>query len=422
MKTKNIAFLSHIDKNLYLFRRPIMLELLKQGYRVYAVVPKGEYFDALKRDGITPIAYNIERKSLNPLRALMSIWSIYRAIKPLDLDLLSTFMLKPNIYGALVILMWRFITLKRADKTLSSDEPYAEYHEKELASLSAINNRKILLVCAITGLGSFYIEKSLKARCIKWLTQKLYKLSFGIAQKVIFQNSDDLHYFVQQKIVAPKKAVLIRSSGVDTTFFSPENVDEDSLNNLKKELTILPNERVILMVSRLVIHKGVGVYIEAVKRLKKNLPQNSPNVRFLLVGDFDEGNPFCIDRALLDTTGLEWLGERSDIKDLIALSDLFVLPSFREGVPRTLLEAGAMGKPIITCDSVGCREVARHNHNGLLVKPQDANALSEAMATLISDDGLRERLSQNARRYIQDNFEVSIVTKAYISLYEELLQ
>ena len=398
MKTKKIAFLSHIDKNLYLFRRPIMLELLKQGYCVYAIVPKGEYFDALKRDGITPIAYNIDRKSLNPLGALMSIWSIYRAIKPLDLDLLSTFMLKPNIYGALVILMWRLIAFK-----------------------------KIPLVCAITGLGSFYIEKSLKARCIKWLTQKLYKLSFGIAQKVIFQNSDDLHYFVQQKIVAPKKAVLIRSSGVDTTFFSPENVDEDSLNDLKKELTILPNERVILMVSRLVIHKGVGVYIEAVKRLKKNLPQNCPtkdcpNVRFLLVGDFDEGNPFCIDRALLDTTGLEWLGERSDIKELIALSDIFVLPSFREGVPRTLLEAGAMGKPIITCDSVGCREVVRHNHNGLLVKPQDANALSKSMATLISDDGLRERLSQNARRYIQDNFEVSVVTKAYISLYEELLQ
>ena len=368
-----------------------MLQLVKKGYKVYAIAPKGEYSEQFKDHGIIPIAYTIKRRSLNPFDEIKAIISIYKVIAPLRLNILSTFMLKPNIYGALAI---AFLRLK---------------------------NAKPILICAVTGLGSFYIEKSFKATMIKHLTQWLYRLSFLLSSKVIFQNSDDRSLFIAQKIIKAEKSVLIRSSGVDTNFFTPQDKSDIEVQELYKKLSIAPQSVVILMISRLIIHKGVGEYIAAAKRLKHRYKE----VKCLLVGSFDEGNAFGIDSALLqdacDNEEILWLGERSDIKALIALSDIVVLPSYREGVPKTLLEAGAMGKPLVTCDSVGCKEVVQEGYNGFLAPIQDVDRLTDCISKLIEDGALREQFGKNSRRYVQENFSIEKVSSAYIELYQNYI-
>ncbi len=375
-----IAFLSHVDFNLYLFRLPIMQKLVKEGHKVYAVIPKGKFFDKFSEHGIETIEYKIERKSLNPFREFVTIKHIYDVIKPLKLDILHAFTIKPNIYGAIA-------------------GSFAKVPE---------------VFSTITGMGSFYIDTSLKAKIVKFIIEKLYKFSFKRVTGVIFQNSDDLNYFVEADILDKSKAFLVKSSGVDTDFFSPS---EPNIK-LKQELN-LKDEVIILMVARAIWHKGIKEYYESAKIIKDKYK----NVKFYLVGGVDSGNHSAVPKEFLENNNnVIWLNERNDIKELISICDIFVLPSYREGVPRTLLEATSMAKAIVTTDTIGCREVVVNNINGFLVKLCDSGDLADKTEILINDKKLRDKFGKNGRIKAINEFDVKVVVDKYLAIYKNFLK
>ena len=371
-----IAFLSHVDFNLYLFRLPIMQKLVSEGHEVYAITPRGEFFDKFQEFGIKTIEYKINRKSLNPLNELKAIKNIYEVIKPLGLDILHNFTVKPNIYG----------------------------------TIAGSKAKVPVVIATITGMGSFYIDTSLKAKLVKFIIENLYKVVLKKVSGVIFQNSDDLNYFVENRLLLKEKAFLVKSSGVDTEVFTPIPPNE----NLKKELK-LKDEIVILMVARAIWHKGIREYYESAKILN----QKYKNIKFFLVGGVDEGNHSAVPKEFLESSRLN---ERSDIRELVSICDIFVLPSYREGVPRTLLEASSMAKPIVTTDTIGCREVVVNNINGFLVKLYDHQDLAQKIEILINDKKLREKFGNNGRIKAKNEFDVKVVVDKYISIYSSLLK
>jgi N,N'-diacetylbacillosaminyl-diphospho-undecaprenol alpha-1,3-N-acetylgalactosaminyltransferase len=362
-----IAFLSHLDLNLYLFRLPVMKELVKQGQEVYAVCPKGKVFDKFSEFGIKAVEYKIDRGSLNIFKELKTIKHIKEVINEINPDILHTFMHKPNIYG----------------------------------NLTGHKNR----VNTITGLGSFFIHNDLKSKIVRNIIEVGYKITMKSTKKVIFQNSDDMQLFIDKNIIPKEKAVLVKSSGIDTDEFRPTKKDE----KLRKEFN-LDEKPIVLMIARVIKDKGVDEYIKSAKMLKEK-------ANFLYVGDIDRGNK---NTFVPNWQNVKYLGFRRDIKELISICDIFVLPSYREGVPRTLLEAASMSKPIVTTNAPGCKEVVDDNKNGFLVPVKDYKSLAEKIEILIDDEKLREQFAKNSRMKAVNEFDIKVVVNKYLEVYKDL--
>jgi N,N'-diacetylbacillosaminyl-diphospho-undecaprenol alpha-1,3-N-acetylgalactosaminyltransferase len=375
-----IGFLSHLDLNLYLFRLPIMEALVKEGHTVYAICPKGDKFNLFNSHGIKAIEYKIERSSLNPLKELKAIYNIYRVIRELNLDIIHTFTAKPNIYG-----------------TIAS----------KMAKVPTIVN-------LVEGLGSFYIEDTTKSILVRNIIEKLYKFSFSLSHQVVFVNSDDPHYLKNRGVISNEKITIIKSVGIDTNEFNPNKISSQEIDKLRDELN-LKDKIVVLMVARAIWHKGVREFYEA-----SHILLNHNHIQFVLVGDIDEGNPSSANKEFLNSGNVLWLGYRDDIFNLTALSDVYVLPSYREGVPRTLLEATSMAKPIVTTNTVGCREVVIDGYNGFLVPVKDSQTLADKIEILIKEQDTRKIMGENGRIMAIKEFDIKQVVKQYISLYQEL--
>ncbi len=365
-----IVFLSHLDLNLYLFRRPVMEELLRRGHDVYAVVPPGSYREALEEIGVHVTHYALDRGSLNPLRELAAIRDLRKVLHHIDPDIVHAFTHKPNLYAA-------FAAPRRSIRT-------------------------------VTGLGSFFTDRSFRAAIVRGVITALYRIGSPLSAGTIFQNRDDLELFVGKKIVSARQARLVLGSGVDTEEFGPRGPSEE----WKKGLGIDPNKPAVLMIARVIREKGVREYIEAASRL-------ADRAEFLYLGEIDRGNPNAMDP---DWGPVRHLGFHEDVQNWIAASDLVVLPSYREGLPRTLLEAASMGKALVATDVPGCREIVRQDENGLLVPAGDSRALAEAIRRLLADPELRETFGRASRRIAVEEFDISRVVERYIEIYEETLQ
>ncbi len=371
-----IGFLSHLDLNLYLFRLPIMKELVKRGHKVYAITPKGDVFDKFKEFGIETIDYKIERASLNPLNELKTIQDLKIKVRGLDLDILHSFMHKPNIYG----------------------------------SFTDAQN----FIQTVTGLGSFFIYDDLKSKIIKNVILTGYKISSKKAKKVIFQNSDDLEMFVKFGIIPREKAVLVKSSGIDTSEWKMESgeVLGSEFQVPSSELRVKNEKPIVLMIARVIKDKGVEEFIKAVEILKDK-------AEFWYAGDIDKGNKNAFNP---DWKNINYLGFRRDIKDLISKCDIFVLPSFYgEGVPRTLIEAASMSKPIVTTNNRGCKEVVDDGINGFLVPIKDYKSLAKKIEILIDNPKLRDEFGKKSREKAVNEFDIKAVVDKYLAVYEEIL-
>ncbi|PMQ01793.1 MAG: galactosyltransferase [Dictyoglomus sp. NZ13-RE01] len=383
-----IAFLSHVDYNLYLFRLPIMLRLKKLGWEVYAVCPKGNISNKFKDFGIEHIEYNVERKSLNPFKEIETIYELYRVLRPLNLDILHTFTYKPNIYGTIA---------------------------GRLAKIPIIIN-------LVEGLGSLYVEDSLKSRSMRKIIEILSSITFRLSDRCIVINSDDVNYLISKKILPKEKGILIKSVGIDSEEYNPKKIDSQKINQLRRELNLKDDQVVILMLSRLLIHKGVLEYFKSAEILKEKY---GDKIEFLIAGNFDPGNFYNISKETLqnyiERKIIKFLGWRNDIKELLAISDIFVLPSYREGIPRTLLEAGSMGKPIITADTIGCKEVVEHGRNGFLVPIKDYISLAKSIEILINNEGMRKAFGEYSREKIIREFDIRNIVEQYLRLYNDLL-
>ena len=365
-----------------------MIELVRLGNEVIALIPKGEDFDKFAKHQIKAISYPINRSSLNPFGALKTIQNIAEILKKEKPDILHTFMLKPNIYGAL------------ATKLVSPP-------------ISVINS--------LTGLGSFYIQEGLKAQAFRILLEFLNRIAFSIAKKVLFQNQDDLELFVTKGLLPQNKAVLIRGSGINTQEFMP--LSQEERITYREKLGIPQDSCVVLMIARAIVHKGVREYYQAAKLLCENLSEKKQNNKlvFLYVGGIDRGNIAPItEEFFTQNPQVRYLGHREDIRELLGVCDIFVLPSYREGIPRTLLEAGSMEKPLITTNAVGCKEVVNPDINGFLVEVGDFQNLAQKIALLAEDKPLRESMGKASRQKILEEFAIEPIIQAYLKLYQEV--
>ncbi|WP_333785278.1 glycosyltransferase family 4 protein [Thermocrinis sp.] len=365
---KIIVFSSNTSFSLYNFRLPLMKTLKEKGFKVMAVAPEDEYSVKLAKEGFDfyPIK-NLDRKGKDPIRDLKLLYeylSLYKKLKP---DLVINFTIKPNIYSSIA---------------------------SGILGISSIS--------VVTGLGYVFTSKT-------WLTnlvKLLYKIAFRVNKIVVFQNKDD---FEELKGLTDKKAHLIESSGVDTGYFSPFFCEKN-----KKEKFIF------LFVGRFLKDKGLLEFVKAFERLKVE----NPKVELYLVGDVDEGNPQSIKgeelKRWLDKGLANWVGFQKDVRHFYCLADCVVLPSYyREGVPRVLLEAMAMGKPIITTDSVGCREVCVDGVNGFLVEPKNWESLYEAMKRMVElEEDKRKSMGMKGRQMVLERYDVKIIVEKYLKLIE----
>ena len=384
---RTIALTYNNDFYLHRFKGGLLKALSEAGHTVYAIAPTGDSVEAIESTGATFIDWPLVRKGANPLRelqSLMALRSIYKRIGP---DLVHHFTAKPRVYGAFAA---RFAGVP-------------------------------VVVASVNGLGYVYTGRNLNSSLVRPVSTLLNRLAFGISEAVLFQNHDDAKFFEDTRMVPNKKIRHIPGgSGVDTALFSPDAVDAAESGRLRGSLDIPADTSVIIMIGRMLTHKGVREYVECARVVAGNR-----DARFLLVGPTDTGNPASIPQETLVEWGergwVRYLGERSDIRELMAMADIVALPSYREGFPRVLLEAAAMGKPMVTTDTPGCRDVVTDGVNGLLVPVGDAVALASAVEKLLASSDLREQMGKAARLKAVDEFDERKVTQDIIAIYDELL-
>ncbi len=362
-KSKKIILVANSTWNIYNFRLNILRLLISHGHELVVIAPVDEYleykenFPEVKHVPLKTMA----RDSTNPLKDILLLVELYRKYKWLQPDLIIHYTNKPNIYGGL------------AAKLL-----------------------KIPSVAFVTGLGYTFIHKGF----LNFIVKKLYRLSGKSHKKVIFENEDDLSLFIDEKIIEQQKAVSVKGCGVDTSYYIPYP------NGQIKENTTFT------FIGRLLYDKGIIEFINAAKKIKAKFP----DCKFEIIGEFDSNNPSNIDREFLvnwvDSGIVDYKGFVRDIRPLLKHSDCVVLPSYREGMPRTILEGMSMGKAIITSDVPGCRETVIENVNGLIVPVKDENALALAFEKFINlPYEQRKKMGEAGRKMAEEIFDDKLIAE-----------
>ncbi len=370
-----LLLFANTDWYLYNFRQSLAAALRDCGHEVILVSPAGPYGAKLISLGFEWIAAPMRRGSLNPLREfalLVWLWRLMRREKP---ALVHGFTIKCALYGALAA---RLVGARRVN--------------------------------AIAGMGYVFTSDELKARLLRLPLRALMRAALGgDGARLVLQNPDDVNYFEREKIAPGDRIRLIRGSGVDCSRFTP-----------RQEAPVRGGALRVALAARMLWDKGVAEFVAAARLLK----DEKRSVHFLLVGAPDNGNPAAVpERRLLDWQAegiVQWLGHVADMPDLLASVDVVVLPSYREGLPKTLIEAAACAKPLITTDAPGCREVVTHEVDGLLVPIGDAKALATAIARLQDDVEFARRLGEAAREKALALFDERIVIAQTIAVYGEL--
>jgi glycosyltransferase involved in cell wall biosynthesis len=276
------------------------------------------------------------------------------------------------------------------------------------------------VVGTLPGLGSLYADRSLRSRLARTVYQPLQRWACCRSRCTIFQNDDDRHEFVARGIVAADRSIVIRGSGVRPELYDRQR-HAAQLPALRAELGLAPGAVVVTMVSRVMRTKGVLEYAEAARLVRSR----NPEAVFLLAGSADDTELNRLTPAEVDGVrqAVHWLGQRQDVPALLALSDLFVLPSFyREGVPRVLLEAAAAGLPLVVARAPGSTDVVQDGENGLVVPPRDAAALAAAIERLVRDRAIRQRYGERSRERVVREFSLDVVAGQIRELYHRLLR
>ena len=275
--------------------------------------------------------------------------------------------------------------------------------------------KNIHIARTITGMGRIFTDKSFKNSILKFIYNLIQKFVNIRVDKTIFQNDDDYAYYLKNNLLKEKNAVVIKSSGLDLSKFVT-GVPSENLNALKKELKLDSNKKTIILVSRMVKQKGILNYLESAKMCF----DNGYKYNFLLVGQLDSDNSITIDEIDEYKQYVTYLGRREDVKELLVLSDIFVLPTYyREGVPRVLLEASALGLALITTDMPGCKDVVENEYNGKLVNIKDSNDLYEKIVSLAEDQELMNKFSINAKEKVK-LFNLDIIVDSYNKIYKNI--
>ena len=372
-----IVLYANTDWYLFNFRRSLALALQRSGHDVLLISPQGPYGARLLNLGLKWQPVPMDRRSLNPLREARLLVHLVRLFRRERPDIVHGFTIKCAVYGSIA------------------------------ARLAGAAGR----VNAVAGMGYVFISDSAKARLLRPLVRGLLKLSLdGKGARLILQNPDDAALFEQARLVDPRHVRLIPGSGVDCSRFVGRAAPAGGDGPLR-----------VLLAARLLWDKGLAEYVEAARRLRA---EGRP-LRFLLAGDPDPGNPAAVPESVVagwvEEGVVEWLEHVDDMPTLFSSVDMVVLPSYREGLPKGLIEAAACALPLVTTDVPGCREVVRDGEDGLLVPARDAGALADAIRRLADDPELARRLGQAARAKALAQFDETIVIDRTMAVYRELL-
>lgn len=361
----NVAIICHYAPSLINFRGELIGTLVNSGHKVTAYGPEAGFESVLTRLGANYQQIQLQRTGTNPMADLTTVVLLARALRHSRPDVVLSYAIKPVIYGSLAA--W-------------------------LAGVPRIASM-------ITGVGYVFAGKTLKQRAIFRMVYPLYRAALAKNQVVMFQNPDDRRLFSSLKMISEnQRQVLINGSGVNLERyeFSPAPVQPLSF----------------LLIARLIWDKGIGEYVAAAKVLKRKYPE----VAFRLLGPYDS-NPSSIGSETIEEwvrSGVEYLGETDDVRPYLADTSVYVLPSYREGTPRSVLEAMSMGRPVITTDAPGCRETVQDGVNGFLVPVQDIKGLRDAMERFIVNPELIPEYGAKSREIAEEKYDVRKVNRVIV--------
>lgn len=369
----SILFVLNVDWFFLSHRLSIALAAAAAGAKVTVTAADSGVGTVVAGHGLRFLPLTIKRRGYNlfaEAAVLAKLCRLYRRMKP---DVIHHVTIKPVLYGTLA---------------------------------SRLSARRASVVNAVSGLGFTFTEDA-TARRFNLLVRPLYRLAMRHPRSVaLFQNPDDRAMFVAAGMVSPERSTIIRGSGVDCQLFRPRDA---------------PRDPVVMLPSRMLWDKGVGEFVEMARALRGQWPQ----VRFVLVGGVDPDNPAAIDRPQLEAWhqegAVEWWGHREKMQEVLPEASVVVLPSYREGLPKVLVEAAACGRPIVTTDVPGCREVVRHNQNGLLVAVRSVTSLTDAVEALLEDRERRESFGAAGRRMVAEELALDRVVEQTLELYRKLL-
>lgn len=369
----SVFITSNTSWYLYNFRKNTIISLIRSGYTVSVIAPKDNYSVKLIELGVYYYEIRIDQGGKNPYKDLLSLISFLKIYSRNKVDVVLNFTPKNNIYSTLAA---RFF------------------------NIPVINN--------IAGLGYIFISETISSK----IARLLYRCSQRYASKIFFQNDDDRKLFLDSGIACSQIAERIPGSGADLSRFSLSPAKDDSVVRF-------------LLIARMLYDKGIEYYVEAARILKRKYGNS---VEFRLLGFLDVSNPSAVSKAQMqswvDEGIVSYLGVSDKVEDEIAQVDCMVLPSFyREGVPKSLLEAGAMGKPIVTTDNVGCRETVDDGINGFLCEPRSTSSLVVALDKMIlMTHQQRLTMGEASRRKIETEFDERIVIQKYLDAIEEVMK
>lgn len=353
------------------FRGPLIDALIASGQDVHAAAPElcehQEVAAKLREKGVHIHSVSMNRTGMNPWHDLKTLWSLYRLMRQVRPDRVLGYTIKPVIYGSLA------------------------------AWLARVPARYAL----VTGLGYAFAGESGERSLLRGIATRLYQLALRFTDAVFFQNPDDRDLFVKRGILSTAgKSVVVNGSGIDINQFKPVS---------------LPSEPAFLLIARLLGDKGVREYVTAARLVRRQFPQ----CKFRLAGWIDD-SPDAIAQEELNHWAadgvIEFLGRLKDVRPALADCSIYVLPSYREGTPRTVLEAMAMARAVITTDAPGCRETVEPGVNGLLVPVKSAEELAQAMLMLIGDPQQVAAMGEQGRRIAEQKYDVHKVNQQMLTM------
>jgi len=379
---KKIIIAANSAFNLTNHRVGLINGLLNEGYKVLAISPIDEFASRLKELDCQHVPLQIDRKGTDIGRDLLLFWRYRILMKQHKPDIYLGFTAKPNIYGSLAA---------------------------QSLGIPVINN--------ISGLGTVFgaMSTTLYGRFLSRLVRILYRFALLRSKKIFFQNKDDCHEFFEKGVVKDHLTDLLPGSGVDLNRFTYKPI---TVNQLSPKVNNEKKKTRFLLISRMLWDKGIGEYVKAARFLTRRYPRSE----FCMIGFLDFQNPEAISEAQINQWIAEGivqnLGVINDVRSEIVKADCVVLPSrFREGTPRSLLEAAAMGRPIITTNSIGCRETVDDGVSGYLCIPSDSVDLSKKMERLIQlNDTQRYEMGRCGRKKMETQFDEQIVVQKYLEV------
>ncbi len=367
-----VLLLGSFSKSLLAFRGHLIRRLLEEGHDVVAVAPdiSDDIAESLQSWGARCREVPMDRTGMNPAHDVRTLWDLHQLFVQEKPDIFLGYTIKPVVYGLLA------------------------------AWVADIPSRYAL----ITGLGTLFTDvRGMKQYLLQTVASMLYRFSLLTSHRAIFQNADDAYLFCARRLVGgPEQVALVNGSGVDLDQYRP---------------VPLPETTTFLMIARLLRNKGVNEYVAAAERIKSH----HPAVRFRLAGGRDDGPAAIPEEQLqqwIDGDTIEYLGYLDDIRPAMAQASVYVLPSYREGTPRTVLEAMAMGRPVVTTDVAGCRETVEPGDNGFLVESKNVDSLARAMTHFIGEPELTRTMGEYSRQIAQKKYDVHQVTDALLAALE----